>query len=650
MSLVKQLSLAICFILTIAFAGSFMINLQHSRTQLEAQLQSHAEDAASALALSLSPHLADPPMVELMVSSMFDSGYFRSISIRAAADGRALIERERVAQALPAPLWFSRLADLHPKLGEALLMEGWQQFGTVQVTSDPHLAIESLWLAARQTLLWLVLCASVSSLAGIVLLRRQLRPLEAMARQAESASQREYVQMEPLPSTRELRQIGAALNLMTSRLKRLFAEESAIAEQLRRQAFEDPLTALPNRLAFERALASALDDDAAVGAVLALRLEDLDGLNRQIGSVAVDERLHQLAAPLRALAEEYPHWACCRWRGAEFVILAPGTRPNELEAIADRLGSLAQKLDWANDSGVIRISLGIAAYRPGEARALVLERVDQALSRSVSSVGGLQTGIIELDEPGALGDFSAETWRAMLIEACAGHRFVLHFQAIRALPDGVTVRHKLLTRLPFGDADRVLPAGEFLPRLERLGLAADFDECVLTMALAQLERRPAPLAVSISARSLLEQDALLRLQRVLTTRPELCRWLTLEIDVRRVAPGSRLIGHLQLLQRLGCPIALQHCGRDLAALATWSKLELAYLKIDPDHIRELDTEPSRRLYLRAILSMARQLEVPCIAEQVQTSDELAALKELGFYAAQGNAVSVPSAWNVAAPA
>ncbi|UAW97366.1 EAL domain-containing protein [Halopseudomonas nanhaiensis] len=650
MSLVKQLSLAICFILAIAFAGSFMINLQHSRGQLQAQLQSHADDAASALALSLTPHLDDAPMVELMVSSMFDSGYFRHISIRSAADGRVLVERERVAQALPAPLWFSRLANLNPERGQALLMQGWQQFGEVQVTSDPHLAIESLWHAAQQTLAWLLVCASISSAAGIVLLRRQLRPLDTMARQAEAASRREYYQVEPLPRTRELRQIGATLNLMTSRLKRLFAEESASAEQLRRQAFEDALTGLPNRLAFERALASALDHDAPGGAVLALRVNALDELNQQIGSVAVDERLHQLAAPLRALTEEYPHWSCCRSRGAEFVMLAPGSRPAELKDIAERLGALALTLDWASDAGASPVSLGIAGYRAGDQRSLVLERIDQAIEQSASTPRGIEPGIIAAEELGILGQLTPDGWRAMLGDACEKRGFVLHFQAIRTLVDGTTVRHKLLARLPLGDDERLLPAGEFLPRLERLGLAADFDRCVVAMTLAQLERRPAPLAVSITARSLLERDALPALQAMLAGRPELCRWLTIEIDVRRVSPAPELITQLQRLRRLGCAIAVQHCGRDLAALASWATLGLAYIKVDPDHIRDLDSDPSRRLYLRAILSMARQLELPCVAEQVQTSEELAALSELGFHAAQGNAVSAPSAWNALAPA
>lgn len=79
MSLFKQLLLAICLFLVVAFSGSFMVSLESSRSQYVNQLRSHAQDAATALALSLTPNIDDPAMVELMVSSIFDSGYYASI-------------------------------------------------------------------------------------------------------------------------------------------------------------------------------------------------------------------------------------------------------------------------------------------------------------------------------------------------------------------------------------------------------------------------------------------------------------------------------------------------------------------------------------------------------------------------------------------
>ena len=93
MSLFKQLLIAICLFLVVAFSGSFMVSLESSRTQYVNQLRSHAQDAATALALSLTPNIDDPAMVELMVSSIFDSGYYASIRVVDLATDQVLVER-----------------------------------------------------------------------------------------------------------------------------------------------------------------------------------------------------------------------------------------------------------------------------------------------------------------------------------------------------------------------------------------------------------------------------------------------------------------------------------------------------------------------------------------------------------------------------
>ncbi len=96
MSLFKQLLIAICLFLVIAFTGSFMVSLESSRAQYVNQLRSHAQDAATALALSLTPNIDDPAMVELLVSSIFDSGYYASIRVVDVANNTTLVERSGI--------------------------------------------------------------------------------------------------------------------------------------------------------------------------------------------------------------------------------------------------------------------------------------------------------------------------------------------------------------------------------------------------------------------------------------------------------------------------------------------------------------------------------------------------------------------------
>ena len=81
MSLYKQLLIGICLFTLVIFCGNFFVSLEGSREQYRNQLSAHAQDAATALGLSLTTHIDDPAMTELMVNSIFDSGYFYRIRV-----------------------------------------------------------------------------------------------------------------------------------------------------------------------------------------------------------------------------------------------------------------------------------------------------------------------------------------------------------------------------------------------------------------------------------------------------------------------------------------------------------------------------------------------------------------------------------------
>ena len=121
MSLLKQLFLAICLFLVVAFTGSFIASVETSREQLLSQLRSHAQDAATALGLSMTPHVDDPAMIELMVSSIFDSGYFATIRVVRIPSDEVIVERRTTTTSDRVPQWFVDLVDLEPEGGDALI-------------------------------------------------------------------------------------------------------------------------------------------------------------------------------------------------------------------------------------------------------------------------------------------------------------------------------------------------------------------------------------------------------------------------------------------------------------------------------------------------------------------------------------------------
>ena len=150
MSLFKQLLIAICLFLVVAFTGNFIVSLESSRAQYVNQLRSHAQDGATALALSLTPNIDDPPMVELLVSSIFDSGYYASIRVVDLSNDKTLVERSGIKAVSDVPDWFVKLIGLEPAGGDAIVSRGWEQAARVEVVSHPMFASR---VSLRDTLL-----------------------------------------------------------------------------------------------------------------------------------------------------------------------------------------------------------------------------------------------------------------------------------------------------------------------------------------------------------------------------------------------------------------------------------------------------------------------------------------------------------------
>lgn len=645
MSLLKQLFLAICLFLVVAFTGSFIAGVESSREQLISQLRSHAQDAATALGLSMTPHVDDPAMIELMVSSIFDSGYFASIRVVRIADDSVIVERSTEIKPDNLPGWFVDLVDLQPQGGDALIMRGWEQAARVEVLSHPQFALAKLWDSALGSLFWLLLCGLVSAVLGGWLLRTQLRPLDNMVQQAQAISRREFLTLPRVPRTPELKRVVLAMNQMVEKLKTLFAEEAARSEKLRGEAYQDTLTGLANRRQFDIRLSNQLviNEQHPDGYLLLLRLNDLGGLNQRLGGQRTDALIAALGDQLKQLLAlpERSQWLASRNRGGEFTLLAPGLNGEDAERLASELSEALNSLKQTGASDCDPVAhIGIAAFRPGEQSEAVLSRADQALAQAQSNTDRCWE---------RLDDFTARTtqglhdWRAWIDDALTQGKIQLYFQPVADCAAGTLMQHKVLARLldPAGEA---ITAGRFLPWIERLGWAARFDLAMLEHSLAHLTQHPRPLALSLSAATLRNEQDKARLLDVLNRHEDVAHLMTLEIDERHLPPPAELEALSQSIREAGFNLGLQHFGGRFSLIGNLTHLGLAYLKIDGTYIRAIDQESDKRLFIEAIFRATNSIDLPLIAEMVETEEELAVLTELGVHGAMGRLIGAPAPW------
>lgn len=647
MSLFKQLLIAICLFLVVAFSGSFMVSLESSRAQYVNQLRSHAQDAATALALSLTPNIDDPAMVELMVSSIFDSGYYASIRVVDVATDKTLVERTGTPDAGSVPQWFVKLIGLEPAGGDAIVSRGWEQAARVEVVSHPMFALAKLWQSALGSLGWLLLCGALSAVLGALLLRRQLKPLDYMVHQSHAIARREFLSLPELPRTPELRRVVQAMNQMVEKLKALFEEQAERSEKLRVESYQDNLTGLANRRYFEMQLNARVSnpEQASSGYLLLLRVKDLAGLNQRLGGQRTDQLLKAVGEQLLRECARYPetHNLVTRIRGGEFAVLAPGLVRDEALQLAQNLESALASLHATGATDVASVaSIGLAPFIHGDSPQAVLQLGDQALAQAESQ-----------GEPGwACLDHSASTsvgddhhaWHTLLDQALSHQRFELYFQPVVAAQDTQVVLHyKVLSRL-LDEQGQTIPAGRFLPWLERFGWTARLDRLMLEQVLEQMAGHEQALALNLSSATLADPQALNKVFEILRAHSNLGSRLTLEIGEEQLPEQAVLEQLTRRLRELGFSLSLQRFGGRFSMIGNLSRLGLAYLKIDGSYIRAIDQESDKRLFIEAIQRAAHSIDLPLIAERVETEGELAVIREMGLFGVQGQLVGEPRRW------
>ncbi|WP_263265132.1 cyclic di-GMP receptor LapD [Pseudomonas sp. RIT-PI-S] len=648
MSLFKQLLIAICLFLIVAFGGSFMVSLESSRAQYVNQLRSHAQDAATALALSLTPNIDDPAMVELMVSSIFDSGYYASIRVVDLTDNKVMVERSAEPDSTEVPHWFVRLIGLEAAGGDAIVSRGWQQAARVEVVSHPMFALAKLWQSALGSLGWLVLCGAISGLLGALLLKRQLRPLDYMVEQSHAIARREFLSLPELPRTPELRRVVQAMNQMVEKLKALFMEQAERSERLRVESYQDSLTGLANRRYFDMQLQARVShgEENRAGYLLLLRVNDLAGLNLRMGAAAADALLKEVGAMLVRQCAHHPETSnlICRSRGGEFSVLAPGLTLDEARQLAQALDTALHSLYETGASDVFPVAwMGLAPYVAGEAPHDLLKLADQALAQAEAE-GPDEEHWVCLDQQSVQpGGDDHHAWHSLLDQALQGSRFQLFFQPVVNAQDNTALHHKVLSRVL--DAQGLaVPAGRFLPWIERFGWSSRLDQVMLRLVLAHLQARPGVLALNLSAATLDDPQALSHIFDLLTQHASLGPRLIFEIGEEQLPEQQVLEQVTRRLHALGFGLALQHFGGRFSMIGNLAHLGLAYLKVDGSYIRAIDQENHKRLFIEAIQRAAHSIDLPLIAERVETEGELAVIREMGIEGVQGRLIGEPGPW------
>lgn len=586
------------------------------------------------LALAAAARIEAPDLIGwLVLAQPLDRNQLDQIADLAAVDVQARVERSG-----SLPDWLQQVRDgkvLEHTDAERSLFHV-SNLPALEEGLQPRLVLRhslDASLAQYANLQYLLLALGFGSLILIVALswrvaRTVSEPLQMLDEATRLIGEGRDVELN-VESDDEIGRLAKSFNAMVG----------AIEDRERRiihVGLHDGLTGLPNRKLFVEQLEQSLSRlrEAEHLMLIYVDLDDFKVVNDTLGHPAGDALLRNLADTIRS---ELPDALVARLGGDEFAVMVDHVSSSQsLAAQVERIqASFDRSFMLDGTLTQCSASLGIA-IAPGDGLdgTTLMKNADLALYRAKSE--GKST--YHFFEPSL--DEEARRRRQMELDLRLALRdggFELYFQPLFSVSDERLNGFEALIRWPHPEQGMISPA-EFIPLAEETGLIIPIGEWVIQEACRLAAEWPDNLsvAVNISPKQFSGQGLPQTILQALAHSGLHPSRLELEItESIFIANVERTLATLHSLRDLGVRIALDDFGTGYSSLSYLRSFPFDKVKIDRSFVQDLEKGGNSHAVIRAITTLADALGMETLAEGVESTEQLAALKREGCQYIQG---------------
>ena len=418
------------------------------------------------------------------------------------------------------------------------------------------------------------------------------------------------------------------------------------SDRIHQLSFNDTMTGLPNRIAFNERLAFDIAEAHERAHKLAAFSIDIDGfkdVNEMFGHDGGDGVLIEAAQRMRTSigAGEF----LARQNGDEYLALQmSGHHPDDAFAFAGRIAQ-AFAAPFAIRQQTVHLTASIGfSISPTDTRERdqLLSNAKLAMQRGKSR----QRGSICMYSPEM--DDTARTRRALardLQSAAAGNQLALHYQLQMSLHDGGIRGAEALMRWQHPKRGMISPA-EFIPLAEETGAIVAIGEWALRTACADAAagRIPGTVAVNLSPLQFCKEDLAESIHAILLQTGLSPRRLEVEVTESTImADQARGLRILRRLKAMGISVAMDDFGTGYSSLGTLHAFPFDQIKLDQSFVKRLPNDAAAAAIVRTVLALGESLGIPILAEGIETEAQWQFLAREGCAKGQGYLFARPVA-------
>ncbi|MEL0153283.1 MAG: EAL domain-containing protein, partial [Halieaceae bacterium] len=591
----------------------------------EDRLTVQAENSVGALsrALSLSDlsniNDLDHPICTLL-ASVPDTLEFRSVELIDELGNRRCYQTN-TPQPPVAPSWFIDNLEIQIIPATQPIQQGWVTWELIGIPYEAN-AYDELWSLAINTF-WGVLALLVSaSVGGFWALQKLLDPLRQVVVQAKSIGERRFTKI-AIPTTTEFADVAQSMNDLSDRIQSMLSDEAALLKDKKASYDFDEVTGLLNRETFIDQFSARLnrENEESIGSVALIRLLNLAEMNREYGRGLIDNLLKDVGEALNRLTGDDFYGGYCsvgRLNGADICAIA--TNESNAKNLADTMQrTVAKILATHNIDKRYTVAAACIDYEIGDNTGELLTSMDNALAQSELQAGVPIVGAQRNNRTDPKRA-SQKFWHENLASALAdGGLRIVWYPVLRK--DQSIIHLEGMARLAIDNQE--FNAGEFMPWVFRQGLGQAFDRAVVTEALKNLSSQDERLHVNLSADSLKGVEFSAWLDETLkSTSAETARF-GMEISETAIIGAQSSFEALRtILKPYGCQLGIEHMGYRPEIIAELGNLGPDYLKVDSLYTQALSTNQGNRSVLTSFSGVAKSLGIDCIAEGINTAEDV----------------------------
>ncbi|TVQ58580.1 MAG: GGDEF domain-containing protein [Rhodobacteraceae bacterium] len=385
----------------------------------------------------------------------------------------------------------------------------------------------------------------------------------------------------------------------------------------------------------------------------------VDGLREFCRAYGYDAGDALARAVGRRVARALPAEAAfARIGGAKFAAVIVGDDGDAFRARAEAVCGEVNASPFDVGFGPVSVTISVGAAIARAAALATPEPFDAALAALDEARGDGEAGLFVAEHDADASPLSPAAMRAgarAVMRALEQDRVAIAFQPVVSAGSPTRVAFRECLARVLDDEGRWLPAGLFLPKIERLDLVRALDRRVLRLALDALAAHPTErLSVNVSVRTMHDRAWLRTLETAFAADPSAVERLIVELtESAAVVEPERTKAFLDAVRAMGVAIALDDFGAGYSSFRHVRDFRPDWVKIDGGFVRGVATDADNKLFVDTLVGIARNFDMATVAEFVETHEDAAALRALGVDCLQGYLYGKPAIepdWDLAAAA